>query len=308
MAHDADALKDSLGTLQDSLPVVPDKLKALLQEEATLRSATEELLRSLEEKQGEANELFMRLEVALAGIRRQATEQAVRLQQYPDFEAVLDQDKLDFEEKLLLFLALFMKKQQTVIETKKESMHKLIGFGSSKQDALAALGESLARGGSQVGHASDQALRGSEGLRNMVEASRNAISDEIEKVGAEIEAHRAASSRDVEQTKRDVEGFDAFFVDRLDLLGNMVRRDSDRMMSETQNRMADLRYQVSGAVEGVQKALEQLDRSLREDIEESAEARNNLGPLFENIEKTLGPLKEAIESVREAAHTVGIPF
>ena len=308
MAQDADALKDSLGTLQDTLPVVPDRLKGLLQEEAALRSAAEDFLRSLDEKQAEASELFTRLEATLVGVRRQASEQAVLLQQYPDFEAVLDHDKLDFEQKTLLLLSLFMQKQQGVIESKKQSMHKLTGFGSSKQDAFGALGESLVRGGRQVGGASEEAVRGSQGLQSTVEASRNAISDEVERAGAEMEAHRNAGSRDVEQTKRDLEGFDAFFVDRMDLLGNMVRRDTDRMISETQNRMADLRYQVTGAVEGVQKALEELDRSLRDDIEESAEARNNLGPLFENIEKALGPLKEAIESVREAAHTVGIPF
>jgi len=308
MAHDADALKDSLGTLQDTLPVVPDKLKSLLQEEATLRASAEELQRSLEEKQSEATELFTRLEAALMGVRRQATEQTVLLQQYPDFEALLDEDKLDFEQKLMLLLTLFMQKQQSVVESKKESMRALMGFGSNKQNALGVLGESLVRGGTQVGHASEQALRGGAALQNMVEASRNAITDEIEKVGAEIEAHRAAGSRDIDQTKRDVEGFDAFFTDRVELLGNLVRRDTDRLINETQNRMADLRYLVSGAVEGVQKALDELDRNLREDIEESAEARNSLAPLFENIEKALGPLKEAIESVREAAHTVGIPF
>jgi predicted nucleic acid-binding Zn-ribbon protein len=141
-----------------------------------------------------------------------------------------------------------------------------------------------------------------------VEASRYTVTDEVERLGAETDSHHMSSSRDVDQMRRDVEGFDAFFVDRMDLVGNLVRRDTDRMATEMRNRMADLRYLVSGAVEGVQEALEELDRQMRDAIEESAEARNNLAPLFENIEKSLEPLKEAVESVREAAHLVGIPF
>lgn len=307
MAH-AGGLYETLAALQDILPLVPDRLRTLVLEEAALKAAAEEFLQSVEERQAEASELFTRIEASLTAMRRQATEQALLLQQYPDFGAVLDQESLAFEEKLLLFLSLFMNKQQAVIDAKKGAMEKMVGFDSLKESAVSSLKSGLEEAQGRVGEASNLVLQGSEGLGSTVEASRTAVTDEVEKLGAEMEAQRTAGTRDVDQMKRDMEGFEAVFVGRVERLRDLVRDDADRIVTETKIRVDDLRILVWKAVGAVQDSLKDLERKLNEATEESAEARNMLVPMFESLERQLGPLKDAMESVREAAHVVGVPF
>lgn len=306
---DANETRDALRLLADLLPPVAERMGALLAEESAARQAAEDFLQRTEERQGEAADLMGRVEAVQLDLRAQASAEADRLERWEDPSPDLHDPALAFEEKTALLLAPFARSQARHVAVLRES------FNGNRDERLVNRGQrmsatrfQLERGGDGLLRAWDNAGRGAAELQGVVETSRTALSHDLERLGADLEAQQAATARDVEEMRRDLDGYDSVFVSRLDRVREVIRQDAENMLDDARERLSELQDLLERTIGDVAQALRRLEEQTQEASRNAESARETLVPLFDNLEEKLPPLRHALEQVREAAHTVGIAF
>lgn len=306
---DANDTRDALRMLNDLLPSVAERMAALMAEESAAREAAEEFLHRCEERQGEAGDLLGRVEAVQLELRAQASAEADRLERWEDPSPDLHDPALAFEEKTALLLAPFARAQERHVAVLRD------GFNGHREVLLLNRGQRLSatrfqleRGGDQLLRASDDTGRGAAELQGVVEASRAALGQDLERLGADLESQQSTTARDVEEMRRDLEGYDSVFVSRLDRVREVIRQDAETLLEDTRERMGELQDLLERCISDVTQSLHQLERQTGEASRDAESARLSLVPLFDNLEEKLPHLRHALEQVREAAHHVGIAF
>ena len=306
---DANETRDALRLLTDLLPSVAERTSALLAEETAAMQAAEDFLQRCEERQGEAADLMARVEAVQLDLRAQASSEADRLERWEDPTPDLSDPALAFEEKAALLLAPFARAQERHVAVLRD------GFNGRREERILDRGQRLGatraqveKGGDGLLRAWDQTGRGAADLQGVVEASRAALGHDLERVGADLDALQSTTARDVEEMRRDLEGYDSVFVSRLDRVRESIRQDGETLLGDTRERMSELEDLLERCIADVAKALRQVEEQTREAGQNAEDARRALVPLFDNLEEKLPQLRHALEQVREAAHLVGIAF
>jgi hypothetical protein len=306
---DVNETRDALRLLTELLPSVAERMSALLAEETAAKEAAEDFLQRCEERQGEAADLMNRVEAVQLDLRAQAASEADRLERWDDPTPDLQDPALAFDEKAALLLAPFARAQASHVAVLRD------GFNGHREERLLGRGQRMSatrfqveKGGDGLVRAWEEAGRGAADLQGVVDASRAALGHDLERLGADIEAQQRTTARDVEELRRDLEGYDSVFVSRLDRVREVVRQDAEHMLEDTRERMSELQDLLEKCVIEVTAALSRLEETTREGGRNAESARAALVPLFDNLEDRLPPLRHALEQVREAAHTVGIAF
>jgi uncharacterized phage infection (PIP) family protein YhgE len=304
----AGGLQDDLAALTSLLPRVPEALHALLEAQSALSEAAEQFLQTLDARQAEAAELFPRLEVSLSGVAREAAEGTAQVDRDGQVSETLADPGLSFEEHTVLFPHSFIEKQHHVVQQKTAALEAAQQRAQGLDFTRQALHDGLVAGKQTVSTSVEASLGAGAGLQGMVETARATVGSDVQNLGVEIDQTHTAHGREVEGLRRDVDGHQANFSDRLDQLRNALRTDTDRMLENARDRIEDLSSTLSRAMSDLKDGLHELDDQLKEASEEAAEGRQSLAPPFEEMENLLRPLKQAIENVREAAANVGIAF
>jgi hypothetical protein len=306
---DANETRDALRLLTELLPSVAERMSALLAEESAAKEAAEEFLQRCEERQGEAADLMNRVEAVQLDLRAQASSGADRLERWEDPTPDLHDPALAFDEKAPLMLAPFARAQAHHVAALRD------GLNAHREERLLSRGQrmgatrlQLEKGGDGLLHAWEDAGRGATELQGAVEASRAALGHDLERLAADMEVQQTTTARDVEEMRRDLEGYDAQFVSRLDRVREVVRQDVENLLDDTRERVSELQDLLERCVVELSAALRRLEETTREGGTGGERARQALVPLFDNLEDRLPALKHALEQVREAAHLVGIAF
>jgi len=306
---DANETRDTLRMLTELLPSVAERMSALLAEETAAKEAAEDFLQRCEERQGEAADLMNRVEAVQLDLRAQAASEADRLERWEDPTPDLQDPALAFEEKAALLLAPFARAQARHVAVLRD------GFNGHREERLLSRGQrmsatrfQLEKGGDGLVRAWEDAGRSAADLQGVVEASRAALSHDLDRLGADIEAQQATTGRDVEELRRDLEGYDSVFVSRLERVREVIRQDAENLLDDTRERMSELQDLLERCIVEVTAALNRLEEATRDGARDGESARSALVPLFDNLEDRLPPLRHALEQVREAAHLVGIAF
>ncbi|MET0551447.1 MAG: hypothetical protein ABW221_00315 [Vicinamibacteria bacterium] len=302
-------IRDALRQLTDLLPSVAERMSALMAEEEAARAASAEFLQRAEERQAEASDLLARLETVQQELRTQAAAEVERLTGWEDPSPVLHDPALAFDEKAALHLAPFARAQAGHVAVLRDT------FNGNREERLLTRGQhvtamrfGLEKGGDELLAGSDLAGRSAQALHELVEAARGALGHEIERFAGDLQAQQNASARDVEGIRRDLDGYEAALGARLDRLREGVQQETDRLASDTRERMTDLKSAIEDAVREVGEALRSLEDQTRRAGDEGRAHREAIVPLFGNLEERLPHLRQALEGVREAAHHVGIAF
>jgi len=274
---DANETRDTLRMLTELLPSVAERMSALLAEETAAKEAAEDFLQRCEERQGEAADLMNRVEAVQLDLRAQAASEADRLERWEDPTPDLQDPALAFEEKAALLLAPFARAQARHVAVLRD------GFNGHREERLLSRGQRMSATRFQL-------EKGGDGL------------------GADIEAQQATTGRDVEELRRDLEGYDSVFVSRLERVREVIRQDAENLLDDTRERMSELQDLLERCIVEVTAALNRLEEATRDGARDGESARSALVPLFDNLEDRLPPLRHALEQVREAAHLVGIAF
>lgn len=306
---DVEGLKDALAGLSGALPDLPERLEALLSEAAQARAAVDDFLTSLDARMAEAAELAPRLDSALRGLARVSRDETLRLDQDRELPQVVADPRLSFESTVTLFTAPLAARQNS------ETRNAVQGWAASKEErsrahetAFTAVHARFTTGRERVALTSAAAAQGLQSLQGMVEVSRGALTEEVERFGAVLEAQQNAAAQDVEELRKDCEAFEASVISRVDRVREAVQEDADRLLEATRDRLDELHQLLERAVKQITVALENLDDKLKESEDDAERTREALVSQLDQLHDFIGPLRHAIEGVRQAAHAVGIPF
>ncbi|HEX6736799.1 MAG TPA: hypothetical protein VF310_00870 [Vicinamibacteria bacterium] len=303
LGHALDALSN------ESLPEVPVRLDALVHEAAEARAAVEGFLAGIDARLTEVGDLVPRVEATLRGLARLAADETLRLDHDRELGTLLDHPQLALEETLPhLTNGLDQRRNgEARVSLQGWEAHK----GERSQAHQAAVVNTQARfaaGRERLSSSNAITAQGLQALQHTVEVTRAALTDEVERFGALMEAQQVAAARDVDELRRDLEGFEATVVSRVDRMREAVTRDADEMAETTRERMEELRTLAERAVKQLGAALADLDSKLKQAEDDAEETRESLVQQFHDLQEHLAPLRHALENVREAAHTVGIPL
>lgn len=305
---DVSGFKDALSGLQALLPRVPEALAALSEAQAALSEAAEQFLSTLETRQVEASELFPRLEVSLAGISREAADATTQVEQDRDLSHELADPGLSFDHQLVQAVHAFLQTQQQIVADKAKALDGLNVNAATLHTARQSLTDGLLDGQRGVATSVDASLAATQGLQSVVDAARVTVTTDVEKLGTEMDEQHTVQAREMESLRREVEGAEAGYIERIDRLREFVRQDTDRMGENLRDRLDDLGSTIGRALTNLRDGLRELDDRLRDAADEGRDGRQSLAPHFEELETMLPPLKQTIIQVREAASLVGIPF
>jgi hypothetical protein len=306
---DANETRDALRLLSEMLPSVGERMAALLAEESAARQAAEDFLHRCEERQGEAADLMGRVEAVQQDLRAQAASEAERLERWQDPTPDLHDPALAFEEKAGLLVAPLARAQERHVTVLRDLFNghreaRILNRGQR----LSATRVRMESGGDGLLRASDDTGRGAVDLHGTVETSRAALGQDLEHLGAEIESQQNNTARDVEELRRDLEGYDSVFISRVDRVREVIRQETETLEEDARERMSELQDLLERCIKDVAHSLQQLEEQTQEASRNSENARLALVPLFDNLEDKIPQLRHALEQVREAAHTVGIAF
>lgn len=305
---DTTGFKEALAALSALLPRVPEALAALGEAQAALSEAAEQFLATVEARQVEAAELFPRLEVSLAGLAREAADGTAQSEQDRDLPDLLGDPGLGFEDPVAHLGLLLGQKQEHRVQELVRALGVSHANAAALQSGRQSLHDGLADGRRLLAGAGDVSLAALQGLQSVIEAARGTVGADVEQMGTEMDGQHTSQAREMEGLRRDVESYEAAFVERMDRVREVVRKDTDLMLENLRDRLDDLGSTLGRALANLREGLHDLDERLREAAEEGAEGRQSLAPSFEDLENLLPQLRQQIAHVREAAAMVGIPF
>jgi uncharacterized protein YoxC len=303
---DADALKETLDALADVAPRMGETLAGLAREAASAQAALAELVQRTADREREAAALLAQIETALGSLRGGAAPLELHTH---DPAAILGDPGLSFDEKVF-------RVGVSVAERQEETVQAMARAWQARTEAqrtslgAARLAHPAALRGLQAGleGAHEVAVVEVAGLRGAVLASRDMVDGLVDRMAAESETQRTQATRDLEELRKDVLAFEEEFAERLLRARQTLGEDTERMAEETASRLDDLHEGLARALEEVTESIRDMSGSLRRATDEAAEGRRDAVPLFDDVDSRLAPLRRAIESVRDAARSVGIPF
>jgi hypothetical protein len=311
----ADRLQDTLAPLQELAALLPDRVEAIAQEAEAVQTVVRDFLRGLDERQAEAGALFARVEAALAEVRREgdtSLDLRIGIGGGVGIDApaeVLTDPALAMDDKLFEFTNAALSRHGEAVEgmrarwtRDKESERTLLLTAASQ------LASGVQAGGDRLESAHEETVLEGAGLRGTIQASRESLATEMERLAAEIADHRAQADRDIEEMVKDVGALEAALLARLERNREAIRIDADRIEEETQRRLDEMVDIVDEALQGVGRANRALHDLLKQTEQESDRARRELNPQFKALATHIEHLKHALDSVRDAARQVGIPF
>ncbi len=306
---DAEALKLALARLNEALPTLPARLEALAAEEESLKEATAVFLQDLEAKQAEAGDLLAKIEASLVDLRRESREGVAVLEAHDDLPVVLQDPAWSFEDKLSAATTELGHRQHELVTGRASTLgEEREARAGTLEGLFATLSRRLGLGGERVSGSAETGIRHALEVATSVEAARGAIAESVQTLGHEIDTQCAAGVRDLEELRKDLASLEAAFAQRTERVEIVLREDLARLAEDAEDRMSDLRETLEKAAAQVAEALHELDQELEDADQESQGARRDLVPVFEDLEGRVDSLKHAIESVRDAANLVGIPF
>jgi hypothetical protein len=307
---DTGDLGHALDTLSnEALPELPVRLEALVQEAAQTRTAVEGFLAGIDARLTEVGDLVPRVEATLRGLARLAADETLRLDQDREMGTLLDDPQLALEETLPHLTNGLEQRRNGDARASLQGWEATKAERSQAQQAVVLNTQArFAAGRDRLAASNATTAQGLQALQHTVEVTRAALTEEVERFGALLEAQQAAAARDVDELRKDLEGFEATVVNRVDRMREAVAKDADEMAETTRDRMDELRQLAERAVKQLGAALAELDSKLKQAEDDAEDTRESLVQQFHDLHEHLAPLRHALEQVREAAHTVGIPL
>ena len=306
-------LQEALTKLNDQVPKLPGLLTALTRRSAALRQATEQALEAVEAKRTAAAQILQAVQQSLAATEADAQAQEARVE-----SAATDlRTKLDEFSQHLTAAEQELSGASGSVDEAVDTLQARLG------DATTAAGEAE----TQVRTAMDgvtQAVRTEgEELRTAAEAARA----EVDALGAAVDAARGAAAQSLGDFGARIKQFVDDATARLDQArttagtqegehtthvegaSSGLHDGSELQRTEFKRRIKeDLRDKVQTGVDDAVKALEDLAELAGRHEESLRAAREAQEQLWQGLTQKMAPLPEAVESVKDAAQSVGLNF
>lgn len=313
---DAGAIKAILEQLADALPVLPEKMKEVVDEGQGLDKRADDLVKHIQELRAEAEGLFEQIRAALEETRKDNA----------DDDTALDAAVKDLEETA----------DEALKAVEEWTSNGLKVAVSTAGEALSSLQEMIKQGGEEAKEAKDEFESTIDDLRTKIAEEQEALQNSLKetllqgaeelqgKLGetkAELESMVSSFTETLESTQENLSSKVEAMMGGVTALKDALDSDlktivSDVVESQTAQLLEELRTKIQvevtaildAAVKDVGETLGGLGEKVLGAKGESEGARAALEPIFDTIEELIGPLASAIDSIKDAAGTVGIDF
>jgi chromosome segregation ATPase len=310
---DVGALKEALGELNDLLPQLPDRVKAVLDEGDALREAGEGLLEDIREQQGHAQELLDGALASLGDLKQDAAQQEAAIQ--------AAWSEVDGEVQALSGLEAPLQAVQQA--------------GQAARAAMATLAQRLDAETAEVKAAHDKLKAAQDDLQAMAESAEGALANlagdvtaaaqqlqgALQAAQAEVATHVQALASGAQSAGEAVLGaLQEAVGDLLPSADTQVRGGIDAFKSsletEVQSLIAswkqrveqELQTGIDSAVSELTAALEVLQEGTRAAAGEWDGATAPLESVFTALGDNVPPLEGGVEQVKVAAQDVGLSW
>jgi chromosome segregation ATPase len=307
-------LQETLKQLGDDLPKITQEMDQLVHKGAEAEKNADDLLKTFEQIEHEAQSVFHEIEQALAHLKQDAAHHL----------AELNQDLAGVEKGL--------EEVKTLEHTRDElkggveaAGHAMTSFQSKLQEgaedlnhaheefksSLTKVKEGVEEGHSQLEHAQQEVHSAGEALQHKVEESKNSIGDLIQNV------FHNAMDQHLQETESKVTDFlsaahslgEQFEHQATDLLNNVVKAKSHEIMDEAKNKIEEeLKQLMDKATDEICHAIEGMVEKVTGAKASSEEHKTTTKGHVDAIDEFSEPFKAAIDAVKGACETVGINF
>lgn len=311
---DADALKTTLEALGDAVPIVPGQMKAAVQHARDTKVNADELLADFAETEGKAIELFGQIRQALDDLDKEMDESTrenqTAMEALEDTHEEWKKTADERREALGTAKAEAVKTMGEFSEAVKEGTEQITAAADDFKAGLNTLGDKMEAAREKLDDAADTAKDECAEFGEAVDTVREELVEKTNEFMADLTARREANQDALKETLDLFNTLgDAMSSDMSNILEDVVKSETNKILDEMKQKIAEeLRNQVEEALGMVTGALKGLSDKANEAKENSSGARALLDPLFNEIGEVKEPIVKAIDSIRDAANTVGIDF
>lgn len=311
---DADALKTTLEALGDAVPIVPGQMKAVVDHARDTKVNADELLADFAETEGKAIELFGQIRQALDDLDKEMDESTrenqTAMEALDDTHEEWKKTADERREALDTAKAEAVKTMGEFSEAVKEGTEQITAAADDFKASLNTLGDKMGAAREKLDDAAETAKDECAEFGEAVDTVREELVEKTNEFMADLTARREASQDALKMTLDLFNTLgDAMSSDMSNILEDVVKSETNKILDEMKQKIAEeLRNQVEEALGMVTGALKGLSDKANEAKENSSGARALLDPLFNEIGEVKEPIVKAIDSIRDAANTVGIDF
>ena len=307
-------LQETLKQLGDDLPKVTQEMDQLVHRGAEAEKMADDLLKTFEQVEQEAQSIFHEIEQALAALKQDATHHLAELNQdlagvekgleeVKTLEHARDELKNGVEAAGHAMTS-FQSKMQ---EGAEDINHAHEEFKSSIEKVKATVEE----GHSQLEHAQQEVHSAGEALQHKVEESKNSIGDLIQNV------FHNTMDQTLQETESKVTEFlsgaaslgEQFEHQATDILNNVVKAKSHEIMDMAKQKIEEeLKSLMDKATDEICHAIEGMVEKVTGAKSSSEDHKTATKGLIDEIGVFKEPFDAAINAVKGACETVGINF
>ncbi len=307
-------LHEDLAALAGSVREVPARLADLARDAEQFEAATEAVLGVVAETARDAEEeLGSRLAEVLGRVREAGQGGAEQLQS----AAGETGEELERVVQGLEAGLLALQSATDEVRTRLAAVDEALEEGTQAVRAAAEeLEAETGDAGQRLHDAREPLDAAADELQSALTATRERVADARagahEQVG-ELEARLADHRANVESALAGLDGEVARFADEMrglgERLGAEIATQATAIGEQARAGLSgDAHAPVEQGASTLREGIEQMARSIVDGRGELADGSHALAPLFRELESALGPVRDALEELREAAAKVGHAF
>ncbi len=299
--------------LRDLIPVIPERVDAVVQKGSDLRKAAETVVEEYKEVQGQAEQLFREIETEIDGLRADAqrhvaeiTTEIGQLEQAVEKLRSLDEARGELQagvEKAALNMTTLqgllhdgIEEARQVGDEFKDGLHQVHEMTRQGHD-LMSKGLETAHGA--AGKLQDEMKQGADSLEQLFDSYAQHLKDHEAKMLDKVEEY-LGSARDLHQQ---------FDTQMDDVLKNVIQKGADDVVDQMKDAIeTQLKALVDEATQEIVDAIDGLVDTVTGAKRSSGEGRGELEPLFGQLDAFMSPIKGVIDAVKSVAESVGADF
>jgi uncharacterized phage infection (PIP) family protein YhgE len=307
-------LQETLKQLGDDVPKITQEMNQLVHQGAEAEKNADDLLKTFEQIEHEAQSIFQEVEHALAALKQDAAHHLAELNQ--DLAGVekgleevktLEHDRDELKGGVEAAGNAMNSFQSKLHEGAEDLNHAHEEF----KGALQKVHEGVNEGHEKLQQAQNEVHSAGEALQHKVEESKNSIGDLIQNV-----FHNAMDEH-LQQTEAKVTDFlsaahslgEQFEHGATDILNNVIKAKSHEIMDMAKEKIEEeLKSLMDKATDEICQAIQGMADKVTGAKSSSEEHKTATKGHVDAINEFSEPFKAAIEAVKGACETVGINF
>jgi ElaB/YqjD/DUF883 family membrane-anchored ribosome-binding protein len=310
---EAAGIQHVMEQLRDLIPIIPQRVEAVVQKGGELRHAGDEVVQEYKEVHGQAEHLFREIESEITGLhddaQRYLSELAAEIEQVE--EAIESLKNLDEARGQLLHgVELADHAMASLRGVLHDGIEEAKAVGQEFHDGLLQVHEMTRLGHDMMNKGLDAAHTAASKLQEEMKMSTDNLEHLFDSYAGQLKEHEQKLMDKVDEYLGHAKDLHQQFDSQVnDILQNVVQKGADDMIDGLKEQLeTPLKHLVDEATHDIVEAIDGLVQKVTGAHKSSQEGRGELDPLFSQLDKFMAPVKGVIDAVKSVAESVGADF